>query len=101
MAPDELAGTIEELLAVTPEPPPLDSDPDLVAEEAEAMLAARAPLCLRLITLSSEERVVPATHTARYASLLDRNARWAACLSTARRTLSQRMTGARRLRRGY
>jgi hypothetical protein len=101
MAPDDMGRTILALLAVTPEPPPVDSDPGEIAELAERMLAARAALCHELEVLGEGDRIVPATHSVPYAALIDRNARWSACLQHARHELGQRLGAGRRVRRAY
>ena len=96
-----IAQAIDDLLAATPEPPPLEADPAEVMAAADLMLRQRAPLCSALAGLPADRRAVPGSHAEHYATLLSRNERWSACLSHARHVIRERMDGSRRSRNSY
>ena len=93
-----VAAIIDALLEVTPEPPPVEAEPDEVLALGERMLAARESAFARLHAIEAAQRVLPATHAERYDLLLDRSTRWFDALTRARREMSDRAASARRLR---
>jgi hypothetical protein len=84
--------TLHALLAATPEPPPLGSDPEVLLSAAKQMMEARAEVLASAGTLSGG-RDHPIAQ-----QILARQERWTAALTLARGEVAERLQGLARLR---
>ena len=88
---------LREIVNATP-PPTSGRDPSEIVTEAESITRGRVPLLQQLAGALAIEGV-GAEALALRATLDDRDARWQAALTVARREMTQRMTAMRRYRR--
>ena len=96
-AKGEVGRLLRELVDATP-PPTSGRDPSEILAEAATIVSGRAPLLQQLTTALAAEGANDAALALR-ATLDDRDARWQAALTVARREMTQRMTAMRRYRR--
>jgi hypothetical protein len=88
---------LREIVEATP-PPTSGRDPSELVHEAQAIASGRVALLQQLATALAAEGA-DAEALALRATLEDRDARWQAALTVARREMNQRMTAMRRYRR--
>jgi hypothetical protein len=86
-----LAEALHALLAVTPEPPPADTDPSEVLVLAQELTAAReAPLAALAALVEADPKLADAGGDLRE-TLRQRDARWQALLLRAHQEMRQRL----------
>ena len=88
---------LKELVEATPAPVS-GSDPAEIVAEAAAITTSRGPLLQELAQAIAVEGAGAEAEALRY-TLNDRDARWQAALTVARRAMGQRVTTASRYRR--
>ena len=99
---ETFSDAVEALLVATPEPPAADCDPAEILIEGERALTLRAPLIEIMRSLAPPPGVTHAPGVAeRFATIIDRDARWTAAMTRARAELAGRMRGVRRFRNTY
>ena len=100
MSTSALRALLGELLAATPEPPPVDGEASAVVVAAEAMLARRQPVFERLrqaLEAALEALAGDAAASETFHLIRDRSEGWDAALQRSRVVLRQRMAAARRI----